>query len=167
MELTLKIPVKPYVKNFLISEYGQEPIVLTLRRPNIILDKLHDLLTRPNRYYRYDMGEDYSETITFVIKTWVLQTVGFEMSEEKVIAFNSFVNQLIKERLFIVIDALRSQNDYEIKEIIQQYLDHNNLLDAGMNYETLKRAYYRYRQNKMKPSTWEIFSQLSVPHTAA
>lgn len=167
MNLQVKIPCKPHVKKFLESEYGLQPIKLSQRRPNIIFDKLHDLLTRPNSFYRCQIREEYSEQISFIINNWTVGTKGFALSDEKVISFNSFVDQLIKERLFILIDALQFQGHYKIKNIIDQYIAHNDLLNAGMNYETLKKAYYRYRKYKTHRSTWEIFAQLTVPKTAA
>lgn len=167
MNLVVKIPCKPHIKKFLESEYGLQPIILNQRRPNIIFDKLHDLLTRPTRYYRYQMKEEYNAQISFIINSWTLNTAGFAMSEEKVISFNSFIDQIIKERLFILIDALLHLGQYKIKTIIDHYIEHNDLLDAGMNYETLKKAYYRHRKYKSQRSTWEIFDQLSVPKSAA
>jgi len=158
------IPVKPHVKNYVWSEYGKK--VIPLDRPHIciIQNKLLDLLTRPQRFYRYELGSQYTESLSFDLSPWISDTAGIDITPDKVMAFNSFVEMCIRERLFILLDTLREMEEVKIKAVIDTYIDHNNLLEAGIKYDSLKKAYYRYRLSQTdRRKSWQILGELNVP----
>lgn len=162
MRVKIKVQVKPYVKQYLENHFNGDEVVIRSDAGDPITSKMYDLIQRSDRYYRYKLGDEYSETFTFVVTDWAKRLIGLDISAEKTISFNYFVDQLIKERLFILLDALQCYQKIKIKSVINNYIDHNNLLELGMSYEMLKKAYYRYRTRNTK-QCWHIPLDNLVP----
>lgn len=151
MKLSIKVPVKPYIKNFIVKYSGKEPIDLSARNSCLICDKMNDLLTRPQRYlYGKESPaslQKYEEKITFVLNSKQVHKYGFDLSPEKIIHFNNFVDKLIKDRLFILLDSMialnpRTNTDQTIRNFLQEY----DLEEAGLRFRTLVKSYQRYKE---------------------
>ena len=157
MQITLKVPVKGYVKSFLVREFGSELIVLKSQRQNPIFNKLYDLLCRPNRYHPYSLDASYSEYVRFDLGSETVHRAGFDLRDEKVIGLNKFIDHLIRERLYILLDSAQQIKGFKIKAWIEDYMEHNDLTES-FTYEQLKKSYYRYRQNKgQRVECWEVW----------
>lgn len=184
MDIQIKVPVKPYIKNYLLSVYHQESrrgtaLVLELRSSCMILDKLYDLLSRPTRQAGKQLQtlkstQEYTDTISVRLKSWPTAVQGLHLSEEKIHHFNVFVDKLIRDRLFTQLDTLLSLMGFEcypeevhrcelpidIRQVILRYMDYHDLEEGGMKYETLKKAYFRFRKDRKA----RLGGALSVPY---
>lgn len=152
--MLLKVPVKAEVYYFLKSELGNKPVVVSgYAKQHVVVDKVYDLLTRPDRFQEYDLSADYSHHIEFEICERTLKICSFDISQEKVTRFNQFVMQLMEERLFTLLDALAisgSENRPKVRiaKVIFQYMESYGLQNADVTYERLKKSYYRYRMTR-------------------
>lgn len=190
LDIQIKVPVKPYVRNYLLSLVADEPLVLAANSDNLVLDKLYDLLSRDTRqagqrWRDMPSQQDYTETITVRLKNWSRKIGGFHLSEEKIKRFNTYVDQLIRDRLFIQLDTLMSLYGFEtypqdvkrcqlpidIKQVILSYMDFHNLEEGGLKYDTIKRAYQRFRNERHRTMggalSVPLFSVLQNPEIAA
>lgn len=164
MNITIKVPVKPYIKNYILCKSGEAPLILSLRSNCIILDKLYDLLSRPGRRpygrERPKVMQEYTEFVTVLIKSWPSAVAGLHLTDEKIHHFNVFIDKIIKERLFIQLDTMFSMLGFEahpediqkddlpinLKQTIESYLLYYDLEEGGLKCNSLERAYLRYRQ---------------------
>lgn len=186
MNIKIKVPVKPHIRQYLITQFGNEIIAINSNNPCIISAKLYDLLTRPDRSTEYDMhsfsrAQEYTSHIYFEINSKTQRLAGFDLTDEKIYSFNHFIDLIIRERLFILLDALQmnllvNTTGYKrkfkcprvkLKSVINQYIDLNDLSESGITYETLKKAYYRYRVSARRPGApqmpWHIPTDHLVP----
>lgn len=186
MDIQIKVPVKPYIKNYLLSLYQDEPLVLSLNSNCLVLDKLYDLLSRPTRKAGKQLEnlkstQGYTATIAVKIKSWPVSRNGLHLSEEKIKHFNVFVDKLIKDRLFTQLDTMLSMCGFEtypsdvkryelpvdIKHVILRYMDYHNLEEGGMKWGSLRKAYDRFRAERSVTSGNALSVPLfHVPHNA-
>lgn len=184
MDIQIKVPVKPYIRNYLLSIYQEQPLVLDRTYNCIILDKLYDLLTRParragKRWQNMKSAQDYTQTIAVNLKSWPASKTGVHVSEEKVYHFNQFVDKLIKDRLFTQLDVLFSLMGFEtypdevhrcdlpidIKAHILSYMEYHNLEEGGMKWSSLYKAYQRFRNERNEKQGGTLSVPLfHVPH---
>lgn len=190
LDIQIKVPVKPYIRNYLLSLSGEEPLVLVAKSNDLFLDKLYDLISRDTRqagkrYQNMRSLAEYSETLTVQLKAWPRKIGGFYLSEEKIHRINSFVDQLIRDRLFTQLDTLlslygfdaypqeltRCQLPFDIKAAILRFMDYHNLEEGGMKYDTLKKSYQRFRNERHRrldgALTVPLFSVLQSPELVA
>lgn len=148
----IKIPVATEVYYFCLLELGAQPVLISAHNRHVIADKIYDLLTRPNRFQEYQHKEVYTNTLHLQLAERTEKICSFDLSEEKVQRFNVFVRQLIKDRLFLILDALWDQRSHpqrpSLNDIISQYIITYNLQGSGLTYDGLKKAYYRYRHSQ-------------------
>lgn len=189
MDIQIKVPVKPYVRNYLLSVSGDEPLVLLAQSNDLSAAKLYDLIARPDRRKGNDLShdkslDDYTETLVVRLKSW-RGSVGLHLSAEKIFRFNSFVEQLIRDRLFTQLDTLLSLSGFQtypkdvqrcelpidIKEVILSFMAYHDLEEGGMKWDTLKKAYQRFRNDRHErlggALSVPLFSVLQNPEVAA
>ena len=153
MKLEIKVPVRPYVRNFLIHYAGPEPIDVTLRSSCLVVDKIHDLLSRPDRklYGRKPPSfmKEFTETILLDLGPQKLSCYGFDLTAEKILHFNNFIDKLIRDRLYLLLDSMLAiEPRANISKTIRNFMRSYDLEEAGLNYYTLLKGYERYRDKR-------------------
>lgn len=147
--MLIKIPVTSEVYFFILQELGQEPVMVNAQNKHLIADKLYDLLSRPTVYREYQTERlAYTHTLRFEVCEHLTRLNAIDLSEEKVYRFNHFVRQLLQQRLFHLLDAVTAVKKVKVTTIICEYMQTYQLQDTSINYEMLKKAYYRYRQSQ-------------------
>lgn len=155
--MQIKIPVSSEVYHFVLQELCGQPIQVSAHNRHLIADKIYDLVNRPCRYQEYDVKIDYSHNLLVNICERTTKLASFDLTGEKVFRFNNFVTQLMRDRLFLMLDVMwgstadesgRSQGG-KINRIIEEYMDSYNLLGTGITHDALKKSYYRYRQSRL------------------
>jgi len=164
--MQIKIALTPAAYYFLLHEFRlyrrtlpYQYIDLSAVQNNLITDKLYDLLERPTHFSTQHQQACYQSkdtiSLTLRLPQWVAARAGWELSDEKVHRFNKYVERLMQERLFTLLETLLHVPGERrlISDIIQTFIAQYGLEEAGMNYERLKKAYYRFRQNPRSDRT--------------
>lgn len=137
----IAIPVKPYIKKFIEVEYGV-PTIITRR--DIIGNKLYDVLHR--RYTGEKIyHKNYSTEITLHISKNLFRYAGAGLKLPGIIAFNSFMKLLIKDKQRTFINTYVQSNRCQIQEAIMAFIDQYQSDGDDFNLEVIKKDYYRWR----------------------
>jgi hypothetical protein len=156
MIIAIAIAVKPRVKKYLMRLYGTDKI-----RFKKSYDPIHfqflSLLDRPSITFRNPNYKklDSKEKVEFLISEDMKERSGCVVSEENVLHFNFFIDYLIKKEFFLYVDSfiIRNTKDGErvrIKIAIDRFMEEYELTEDDIKFETLKKAYYRYKRKKQK-----------------
>ncbi len=118
---TITIPVKPYVKKFIIARYRQD--TWELNKAERIGKVLYAMLDRmPVRYEKSTVN--YSDTLRVEICRDYARNKGIYLSNESIIDFNDYIQlELIEE---IAMYALHIKNRTGLKKYDELYVKHAN-----------------------------------------
>lgn len=156
--MIISIPIKPYLKDFLINMYGQEPIPAS--KKNLIGILIEPLLQKPPADYipSKTIKDDNSILVDVV---WYNKECGsrknplfnYYLGKDDQISFNKGVAKIFNTEFFSFVDghllAFQQLNrSVEIKNTINLFCEKNNISIDHANYDMLQKSYYRYRKNK-------------------
>ncbi len=137
----ITIPVKPYVKQFIDVEYGK-PAYITRR--DIIGNKLYDILHR--RYFNEKIQHgSYSAQLKIYISKNLFRYAGCDLTMQGIVAFNSFMELLIKDRQRRFINNYILRSRCEIQVAILAFIDLYQSDGEDFSFEAIKKDYYRWR----------------------
>ena len=148
--IKIEIPVKKYIKAYLIKELGKEPKIS--KSGHHVEQKLYDLLEHHQNHQRNLIPCNYSDSIRFFIALETFKRRGHHLNHSNIRQFNRYVEKIIKSRFYeLMTDGM---------EILPNFLA--NLPEVrrklGIDIEawsddSMKKDYYRYRINYSKKKT--------------
>lgn len=174
---TLKLPIKPHLRKFLITEYGSDPIRIDRESPLGIL--MHGFLCKS-----YTMPEKYDipkAEIAMVIPKHVYELAGHSLKPYQVNMLNDFIDGMFRDILFAGImmtqasfptyreshiknEGRRSEANKryyrrryiiqykkpQIKDVMQAGLQHYGITEDDIKMETLMKDYQRTMRRKLQ-----------------
>lgn len=147
MNIEIGVPVKSYVKKFLISQYGSE--VILFRRNDHILSTFLSLLQRPSMVFRHSQYKKIEgPKIKFVISESIKKNQGCVLPEENIVHFNLYLDSLIKNEFCRFVEE-KVKSGMRTKNAIDQFCEKHDIGEEDMKYETLKKTFYRYDSIKI------------------
>ena len=161
MDMTVKFPVRAPVYRFCESQYGSTSIKVS--STNAAVYSAFQLLQHPAHYI-----DDATEVIPskyyleLVIPAELRKSNKFFLSDHHIRVFNSMIEGLLTDQLFLHLD-LRAP-EVQIKDAIYHFKNRLGLEEDEWPYETLKKKYYRYRENS--PRDKKSF-RVNVPSNSA
>jgi hypothetical protein len=144
MEMTVVIPVKAPVYRYCESQYGSTKIKVS--SSNAAIYSAFQLLHHPNHYI--DNGSETIESdykLELIIPSELRKSNKFFLSDNHIRVFNKLIEGLLTDQLFLFLDL--RPDTMEIKEGIAHFKSKLGLTEDEWQYETLKKKYYRYREN--------------------
>ncbi len=178
---TLRLPIKPHLKKFLITEYGQDPIQIDRESPIGIM--LHAFLCKQYVvHHNYDIPKD---EITMLIPRKVYEMAGHSIKPYQVNMLNNFIDGMFRDILFAGVtmtqatfpayreshmrrisprgpqDAKRYRQKYQrilmkpqIKDVMMEALQYYGITEDDLKMETILKDYQRTMKRKAerKPS---------------
>ena len=139
----VEIPTKKYIKAYIISKLGSQPIMST--RGNSIGHKLHDLLEHStNERASVFTSKHYTEKIKVYIPVNRFKQRGANLNETNIKNFNIFVENELKDRFHTLMDDLISvlpnfqSNLPEVRKRIGIDIE-------AWSDDSMSKDYYRYR----------------------
>lgn len=162
MKFTLLIPVKPYLRKYILfNNEWMEPVpVSRTTYPSVLLFNLLDR----NITYNIDEGERTAE-IRFCLDERYAQYRGIALTPNNVVLFNNVLDELFKQELYCKYDMIelekvkvkekQKRNKHAranliIKDAIVSVAQKYALNEDDFTYENFRKILYRYRQNKAK-----------------
>jgi hypothetical protein len=163
MKPTITIKIKPYLQEFIICALGDEAPKASRR--NFIGAILSPLLeyTPQDHVPRQIKGED---SFTFPLPR---EAYGKEtrrgtlyVSKENQLIFERILRIYFKSIFFQFVDD-KIRYNRQIKDCILMFCAHYQITFNKINYEMLKKSYYRYRKSLKKRSFFAHFLSLCCP----
>jgi hypothetical protein len=153
----IKVRLFPWVHSFLIEKgYFIQNTIITEK--NIVGMYLLALIGDNKPVYRCKMEGSIVVTVSLYLPKWTAFQTNAYLNSEKEFDFNKYCERLMKQELFSNLDFSCTYTDKEIKGLIYDFLDMYSIADGPINYDSLKKAYYREKKEREK-----MFSQI-VPH---
>jgi hypothetical protein len=170
---TIKIPTKTYLKKFILQEVGT-PLITPGEHP--IQRFLYILLDKKKHDYNFkSIQRQYDDILEVSISYATYHQIGFSLSQENVIQFNDYVEQIFDKELFkfcqdflkyhtVVQEGLQSmatmydikmQREHkrawfqvpQIKEALEAFAQVYQLeIELDLSFECLKKMEYRARK---------------------
>jgi len=147
---TVTVKVKPYVKKFLENKFGS-PVNFPadgVSHGAHYYNMLQRMLEKPSIRYDNDRsGLNYAENPYLVpmqiqISAYLFYHYGWELSPTDQMAFNSFVEGIIKELLCYCV-ALNSNYCNKIVSGIRNFRELTGLTEDDYSHDTIKQYLYR------------------------
>lgn len=138
---SIEIPTKKYIKAYVISELGAQPMMTTENR---IGCKLYDLLSLTNERRTEFANVRYNAQMKIYVNYHVFKNRGVNLNETNIKNFNLFIENEIKARYRMCMDFYMGMfpnfqsNLKKVREVI------------GIDFEawddqSIQKDYYRYR----------------------
>lgn len=147
MELTVLLPCTPKTYAWLKGRYGK---TFALNESKSDLVFIISQLSRSHKRYdkRINLSR-YTHSIEMKIDFHQYELYGNELTPTAVQRINTYMEDQIGERLYPSLDLCLKYLPKKrgiIKDTILTFLDQNNLDPEIINYEAIKKQYYRLRQ---------------------
>ena len=156
----LKIPVKPHIKHYLTYQFGDP---YKVDQNDGLGVRLFTFLRKPLKDNRKEEHlSRYTEEFTIVLsKKNVFQYGCSEIDPNSIVLFNSEIDDQINDLYLAIMDARTDMGD-NYADAIRYFMSRYNYFDMNeLNFEMLKKRYYRYRKEMEKNSSKEV-PQLSL-----
>ena len=157
--LTLHIPIKPFLKKYLIQKFGAEHCV---SRRSWLGRYLIDLLDKQYRKSTDDIKIE--EYYPVSIPTSIVKDVGFDISGKKLkqlseMIYKVFVNDLYSYIEVSVSSNLKFENErngsinkQNVLKAIDQFLNHYSISEDEISKDTIYRNFHRYKKTDKSSS---------------
>jgi hypothetical protein len=155
---TVSIPCKPYIRKYLVRNFGQE---VNFRNDPCLYHFFIRLLHRNLKTQDHRVDLSYYRSKVLVTFTHdVFKRIGYIMSKSDMVSFNNFVEAYIKMQLIIKIDTHLGYNDnlsYCIRKIQEEF----DFTEDDFQFDSIKKYYTR------KSKFYQNFIAADVPKNAA
>lgn len=158
-EFTVTIPVKPYVKQYLINNCG-DPVDLS-NLPDLKL-YLRRLLKKPsdrwNSRYTNEL-KTYNENINIIISEDDFYRYGYELTKTDIIAFSREVELKAKCVMRTMVGILVGLG-LPVNKSISRFQERYNFNEDNWSYQTIKKDFYRNGEKEIIDFDYEIFNKI-------
>ena len=147
--IDVTVPVKAHVCQYLTYLYGEAILPVSAYDPLALTGFM--LLHRSRGYYgKADYDNSYPSELTLRLPFDLTLEGRMFISKESIISFNVYIERMLKMQLFGFLDLIMATSAVKIKDGILCFLRRYEIDEKVWKYETLKKAYYRYRKNPKK-----------------
>jgi len=159
LKFTVQIPVKPYVKKFIESNYGS-PVNFACHPEEMLL--FHHLLKEPSYrrdLYTNDLLTPYSEILEIFISEDEFYRYGWELSKTNVIVFGKFFETRAKFFMRNIVGVYRGLG-LPIFRSIARFQKTFNFDEDAWKYESIKKDFYRHGNTRHIDFDNEIYHKI-------
>jgi hypothetical protein len=157
--IPIEIPTKKYLKGYLLHHFGDK---IHMNRDTLIGSKLFDLLQHSTNEERTKTNCRYNTHVRIYIPRATFRQRGHHLNETNLKNFNLFIEYLIKDRFYFLMDFyidIVPSFDVNIS-IVRKQLGIN---DEYWDTDSMRKDYYRYRKMKGKPLFYKKNYTETVP----
>ena len=144
-ELTIEVPIKPFLKRYLSKHYQINPFRMS--RHGLISE--HMWLLFAQEYTEWDGSHSkFTESLKVVVPHLFMRQNRLYFDLPTIRRLNGF----IEEHFWLECNTfLEGRVDLmEIKDAIQAFQDKYDLDEEVLQFETIKKRFYRYRKGPLK-----------------
>jgi hypothetical protein len=155
---TVQIPVSPYVKKFVVAEFGNPVRISNYNFFGIFIigvlqkENFSTRLTFNKKNLRYN---HFTEKITCVAPISLIRNLGYHVSDDHIIQINRFFEYCFDRELYYFVKQNTNTNTRYAgyKQAIEKFAFHYDIhIENEVSFEALKKMEYRYRKTIIKKS---------------
>lgn len=149
-EISVNIPLKGYLKKYLLKKYGNS---YTVNRTDWLGKYLVDLL---DKQYRKKGSFNELDFYTIIVPSTIIKEVGFDMSAVKMKHFESMIDKVFRSELETYIEVSLSAELYtrdaskyykqNTLQAMEQFLKRFDIYEDDLKLESLYRDYARKKK---------------------
>lgn len=143
LQISITLPCKPYVAHYLRTKFGN---TANIDRSSAEGKMLFNLLERA-RHETDLKAAKYSHHVDVLLAEGIYLRHGWELTPTAITEFNNWLEEILKERFMVHVDALTSVG-LKKAEAIRQWQDVYNFPEDVWKFETLKK--YHDRQERAR-----------------
>ena len=157
LQISITLPCKPYVAHYLRTKFGSP---CQLYRGSAEGKMLFNLLDRAS-HERDTAAGKYSDSVEILLSEGMYLRNGWELTPTAVQQYNTWLEEMLKERFSIHVDALLG---FGIKKsiAIRHFQYQQNFPEHVWKYETLKKYHDRSTTNRAPIDPEEIAKMVHV-----
>lgn len=146
LQISVQLPCKDYVAHYLRNKFGTEDGAIDLNRRSAEGKVLFNLLSRA-RHENDSKAAKYTESVEVLLAEGIYLRHGWELTPTAITEFNNWLEETLKERFTVHVDALTS---FGIKKAvaIRHFQDMHDFPEDAWRFETLKK--YHDRKEKKR-----------------
>lgn len=140
--MIIKIPVKPYVKKYLIGRYGKQH---TITKSSFLGFLVYDRLNKdfdPKTEYK-GLDDVYEVELT----NWVFKSQGHSVSKNQLLAIGHALYLLFREDCFEYVESEQTKAGNATKAL-KEFLNKYEIREDDLKFETIYRDYKRKKLAK-------------------
>lgn len=143
LQISIDLPCKPYVAHYLRAKFGH---TCQLSRKTAEGKMLFNLLSRA-RHERDNVAAKYTTHVQVLLSEGIYLRHGWELTPTAIAEFNGWLEEILKERFAVHVDALTR---YGIKKAvaIRDFQDVYDFPEDVWKYETLKKYHDRLEASR-------------------
>lgn len=148
MSYSVSIKVKPYIKKYLESKYGSPVRFPDQHNGSYYQNLLSRMLSKPStKFDNHRAGLEYAKNNNLVdmrisISAYLFYNYGWELTITDQMAFNGFVESIVKEHLYICVSA-NSQVCTKINDGVKLFRNITGITEDDYSSEAIKKHLYR------------------------
>jgi hypothetical protein len=150
--ISIELPVKPYVRAYIIHRYGLNPV---LSKDNDIGNKLYDLLEHATNERASEYSSKvYTTSIKVFISMRTFRVRGSRINETNVQNLNQYIEDQIKFLFHYLMDFYISILPSFVSNLTQVRF-FLGISEDDWETDSMKKDYYRYRKKQQKPLLYD------------
>lgn len=143
--ITISIPVKPYVKKYLVKRYGLAHQITKRSFIGLLIIQFLDKDTSVP-----DDSFELKEKYDVVISERYFNINGFSLSPSRLRFLGKCLEQLFFEDFYDDIDKDLAKNQFNAYQSVKFFLDYYNINESEIKLESMYRNYQRYSKENIK-----------------
>jgi hypothetical protein len=156
---SIQIPVKPYVKKFLESNFGN-PVNFSHHKDENAF--FQNLLKKPSRRWDYQIKDKpvkSQEFIEIVISEDMFYRYGWELTKTNVLKFGKFFESRIKLFMRVWV-GVETSIGIPLYKSIRNFQEQYDLDEDDWKYEAIKKDFYRNAPKQSIDFYKEIYKKI-------
>ncbi|MFN0276767.1 MAG: hypothetical protein ACKVPJ_13555 [Chitinophagales bacterium] len=152
MDYPVVLPIKPYLRKYLIYHYKKEPI--KIGRDSFVGSYLMNLLQSKGDPAPDNWKVPSDKTLKFILGEWNFQRKGIYITSKNIAEFNNFVDGLFR---MVVYESILDQynqhlvNGYVKRGLfsseLRRHLDKYKITEDDLPFDTIDKDFYRFRKD--------------------
>lgn len=141
---TITIPIRPHLKKMIARSKSVDPFIISKGKCHYS-HAIYNALRSSASRHTMKHPEVLSESLPIYINNTLFKSGRYVVDDRLVSNVDNILQSLFEDKLFTYLDDNASGKG-DIKDYIDKFRDNYNLTEEDAKYDTLKKMYYRHRQ---------------------
>lgn len=147
MSLSIQIPIKSYIKKWLIEDYFIHPLDLSTKGElqKLISRRINMCIVSQSQLQKMAKDEKYDDSMEVALDVAPCDAVYYSISLSDIVKINKTLISWFDESLYVFIKPFDHKRN-DIRDRIFQFMEHYDITDDDIDYDSLRKKYFRYRK---------------------
>lgn len=145
LSFTITIPIRPHLKKMIARTKSTDPFIISKGKCHYSHALYNALRSNVSRHI-LKHPDALSEVLPIYINNTLFKDGRYVVDDRMVNNIDCVLQSMFEDKLFTYLDD-NAEGKGDIKEYIEKFRDNYGLTEEEAKYDTLKKMYYRYRQD--------------------